>query len=57
MQTTVKQPNLTVKFDGFDISLHKITVFHLVLLSYSVYTDANHGTLKIAFSTFITFVV
>lgn len=40
----------TVKFD--------------LLLSYSVYTEytlysvyANHGTLKIAFSTFITFVV
>lgn len=30
------------KFDDFDVSLHKITIFQLVLLTYSVYTDANH---------------
>lgn len=41
-----KQPNLVVKFDGFDIFL---IVFHIVLLNCSVYTEANHGTLKIAF--------
>lgn len=46
-----------VKLDGFDISLQKITIFHLVLLSYAVNTAANHGTLKIIFLIFINFVL
>lgn len=41
------------KFDDFDIFLHKITDFDLLLWIYSVYTDGTRGPLKITISTFI----
>lgn len=45
-----------IKLDDFDLPLHKITLFHLVFLGNSVYTDVNHRTLQIVFSIFIAFV-
>lgn len=48
--------HIIIKFDGFKQSLHEITVFPLILLSYSAYAGGNcTGHSKFHFSIYVTF--